>query len=192
MLLDHVTRHWWLLTLRGVFAVIFGVLAVIWPGITLLVLAIVFGAYALVDGLFAAAGALRAPPGSRVPLVIEAVVGILLGLIALIMPGVTVLAVTLLVGIWAIMTGVSEIATAIRLRREIRGEWAYILFGAVSVIFGLIVLLSPAAGVVAVAWIIGFSAIVSGVSMIAAGLRLRRLRGGRPGFAQGGAAPLPL
>jgi uncharacterized membrane protein HdeD (DUF308 family) len=81
MLLDHVARYWWLLALRGLLAVIFGVLAVIWPGITLLVLAVFFGAYALVDGIFAVVGAFRAPRGGRSPLVFEAVVGIVFGLI---------------------------------------------------------------------------------------------------------------
>lgn len=189
MLLDHVARHWWLLTLRGVLAVVFGVLAVIWPGITLLVLAIVFGAYALVDGIFALVGAFRAPRGSRWPLVFEAAVGIIVGLIALIWPRITVLAIVILVGAWAVVTGVSEIVTAIRLRREIRNEWMYVLFGLVSVIFGLVVLFAPVTGVFAVAWLIGFSAMVYGFSMIAASLRLRRLRGGRPGLFPGGAAP---
>ncbi|MFL6051810.1 MAG: HdeD family acid-resistance protein [Actinoallomurus sp.] len=175
--------------MRGALAVIFGILAIIWPGITLLVLAIVFGAYALVDGVFALVGAFRAPRGSRSPLLFEAVVGILIGLIALVWPGVTVLAIAVLVGVWAIITGVGEIVTAIRLRREIHGELMYILFGGISVIFGLIVLFSPAAGVVAVAWLISFSAIVFGLSVIAASLRLRRLRGGRPGLFPGGAAP---
>ncbi|MCO6007549.1 HdeD family acid-resistance protein [Actinoallomurus purpureus] len=193
MLLDHVARYWWLLALRGALAVLFGVMAVIWPGITLLVLAVVFGAYALVDGIFAVVGAFRAPRGGRSPLVFEAAVGIIFGLIALLWPGITVLAIAILVGLWAIIRGVGEIVTAIQLRKEIHGEWMYVLFGLVSVLFGLLVLFSPVSGVLAVAWLIGFSAIVFGASMIAAGFRLRKLRGGhRPGVAPGGAAPSPV
>lgn len=191
MMHDYVTRHWWLFTLRGALAVLFGVLALIWPAITLLALAIIFGAYALVDGIGAAVSAVRAPRGTREPLVLEAIAGIAFGLIALIWPGVTLLVLTILVGFWAIITGLSEIITAIAMRREIEGEWLYVLFGVVSVIFGLIVLLSPVSGAFAVAWIIGFSAIVFGFTMIAASLELRRAGGphGRPrGFATGGPA----
>lgn len=189
MLLDHVVHHWWLLTLRGVLAVIFGLLALIWPGVTFLVLAVVFGAYALADGIAAAVSAARASGGTRAPLVFEAIVGIAFGIVALIWPGVTLLALTIIVGFWAIITGLTEIGTAISLRREIEGEWFYVVFGAISVVFGLLVLFWPVSGALAIAWIIGVSAIVLGLSMIAASLRLHRVGGGRRhGFASGGPA----
>lgn len=189
MLLDHVVRHWWLIALRGLLAVVFGLLALIWPGITLLILAIVFGAYALVDGVTAAVSAARAPRGGRAPLVVETVAGIAFGLVTLFWPGVTVLVLTILVGFWAVITGLTEIITAIRLRQEITGEWLYVLFGAISVIFGLIVLFSPVSGAVAIAWIIGVSAIVFGLTMLAAGFRIRRLAGHGGMGGMGGPAP---
>ncbi|GAB3984893.1 HdeD family acid-resistance protein [Actinoallomurus acanthiterrae] len=189
MWVDYMARHWWMLTVRGVLAVIFGVLAVIWPGITLLVLAVVFGVFALADGISAIISAFSAPGGGRSLLIFEGAVGIIVGLLALFWPHATALAIVVLVAIWAIVTGISEIVTALQMRKEIHGEWMYVLFGALSVVFGLIVLFSPVSGVFAVAWLIGFSAIGFGLAAIAASFRLRKLRGGgRPGVAPGGAA----
>ncbi|GAA4636200.1 HdeD family acid-resistance protein [Actinoallomurus vinaceus] len=189
MWLEYMARHWWLLTVRGVLAVIFGVLAILWPGITLLVLAIMFGVFALADGISAIVAAFGAPAGGRSLLIFEGAVGIIVGLIALFWPRATALAIVLLVAIWAIVTGISEIVTALQMRKEIHGEWMYVLFGVLSVVFGLIVLLSPVSGIFAVAWLIGFSAIGFGLATIAASFRLRKLRGGRPGIAPGGAMP---
>jgi uncharacterized membrane protein HdeD (DUF308 family) len=189
MWVDYVARHWWVLTVRGVLAVIFGVLAVIWPGITLLVLAVMFGIFALADGISAIVATFGAPAGGRSLLVFEGAVGIIVGLLALFWPGATALAIVLLVAIWAIVTGISEIVTALQMRKEIRGEWMYVLFGVLSVVFGLIVLLSPVSGVFAVAWLIGFSAIGFGIAAIAASFRLKKLGGGHPGVAPGGAMP---
>jgi uncharacterized membrane protein HdeD (DUF308 family) len=173
-MLEHLARHWWVLTLRGVLAIIFGILAVTWPAITLLALAILFGAYALVNGLFAAIGAARAGADSRGLLVLEAILGILVGLLTLVWPGATLVAITILIGAWAVVTGIAQIVSAIRLRKEIKGELLYVLAGAVSVLFGLMVLIWPIRGALAVAWIIGIYAIVFGILLIALSLRVRR------------------
>ncbi|MGH3390947.1 MAG: HdeD family acid-resistance protein [Actinomadura sp.] len=187
-MLEHLARYWWVLTVRGVLAIIFGILAVVWPAITLLALAILFGAYVLVNGLFAAIGAVRAESDSRALLVLEAILGILVGLLTLVWPGATLLAVTILIGAWALITGIAQIVTAVRLRKEIRGELLYILAGAVSVLFGLMVLVWPIRGALAVAWIIGIYAILFGILLIALSLRVRR-DGRRLGGASSPRAP---
>ncbi|QYC39062.1 acid-resistance membrane protein [Nonomuraea coxensis DSM 45129] len=175
-MIDDYLGHWWVLALRGVLALIFGILAVVWPGITLLVLAVVFGAYALVDGILAGVSAARAAKGQRAPLILLALAGVIFGILCLIWPGVTVLVITLLIGIWAVVTGVSEIMTAIRLRREIQGEWLHVLSGALSVVFGVLVLVWPATGALAVALLIGIYAILAGIVLIVLAFRIRRLR----------------
>jgi uncharacterized membrane protein HdeD (DUF308 family) len=189
VLVDHLIRHWWMLTVRGALAVLFGFLAMVWPGITLLALAVVFGAYALADGVFAGVGAVRAPSGTRAILIAEAVIGIVFGVVTLMWPEITILAITLLVGFWAMVSGISEIVTAIRLRREITGEWMYVAFGAVSVLFGLLVAVWPVSGALAVAWLIGVCAVLYGLFLIAVSLRLRALRTGHPRMAMGGGTP---
>jgi uncharacterized membrane protein HdeD (DUF308 family) len=174
-MLEQLSRHWWVLALRGAFAIIFGFLAWIWPGITLWALVILFGAYALVDGVFALAGALTGKGGrSRLWLAVMGVAGVLIGLVTLFWPGITGLVLLLLIAWWAIITGVFEIVAAIRLRKEIEGEWIYIVSGVVSVVFGLLVLIWPASGALAIVWMIGLFSVLFGATMIAASIRLRK------------------
>ncbi|HWC33017.1 MAG TPA: HdeD family acid-resistance protein [Actinomycetota bacterium] len=173
--MEELARNWWVLLVRGVLAVVFGVLALIWPGLALDVLVVLFGAFALVDGVFAIAAAIRAAERKRTwwPLVVEGVSGIALGIVAFVWPGITALALLYVIAAWAVVTGVFEIAAAIRLRREIRGEWLLAFAGAASVAFGMLVAIFPGAGALAVVWAIGAYAILFGVLLVALGIRLR-------------------
>src|SRR5437870_4269244 len=173
-LLHELSKHWWLLLLRGIAAVVFGVLAFIWPGLTLLTLVILYGAFAIVDGVLALA-AVFGRTGPDVPkwwLVLTGVLDIGAGLIALFWPGITALVLIIFIGARAIVRGIMEIVAAIQLRREIEGEWLLILAGVLSVLFGLGVLIYPGAGAVALAWLIGIYAIAIGVVMIMLAIRL--------------------
>lgn len=173
-----MARHWWVLAVRGVFAILFGVVAWVWPGITVVVLVVLFGAYALVDGLIAVTQAVRGTSGApRGMLLLAGAAGIALGIVALAWPGITAFVLLMLIAAWAVATGVLEIVAAIALRRELQGEWAYALTGAVSVLFGILLFVWPASGAVAVAWLIGLFAILFGAAMVGAAFRLRRLAG---------------
>ncbi len=176
--------HWWILTIRGALALLFGVMALFWPGLTLLVLAIVFGAYALVDGILAGVGAARAGKGRRAPLILMAIIGILAGIAALVWPGLTVLALTLVVGFWAIVIGVAEIVAAIRMRKEIQGEWLIIVAGALSLLFGILVVLWPGLGALTLALVIGVYAILAGITLIVLSLRVRKRQQSLPTGSQ--------
>ena len=172
-----LARHWWALLLRGLFAVLFGVLAFIWPGLTLTVLVLLFGAYALADGLLAVVAALRAPAGDERwwVLLLEGVVGLIVGVLTFIWPAMTALALLYFIAAWAVVTGVLEVVAAVRRRRVISNEWLLILSGALSVLFGLVLMLMPVAGALAVVWLIGVYAIAFGLLLVALALRLRRL-----------------
>jgi len=175
-LLRELSKHWWLLLLRGIAAIAFGVLAFIWPGLTLLTLVILYGVFAIIDGVLALA-AVFGRTGPDVPkwwLVLTGILGIGAGLIALFWPGITALVLIIFIGAWAIVRGIMEIIAAIQLRKEIEGEWLLILAGVLSVLFGLGVLLYPGAGAVALAWLIGIYAIVIGVVMVMLAIRLRK------------------
>lgn len=173
-----LTRSWWVFVLRGVFAVLFGLAAIIWPGITLGVLILLFGAFALAEGVLAIVAAIGAArrETSWWPLVLEAVLAIGIGLATFAWPGITALVLLSLIAAWAIVTGVLEIVAAIRLRREIEGEWLLGLAGAASLLFGILLVLNPAAGALAVTWLIGIYAVFFGVLLIGLGFRLRGLR----------------
>jgi uncharacterized membrane protein HdeD (DUF308 family) len=173
---EELSRHWGLLALRGVLAILFGLVAWNWPAITLLVLIVLFGAYALVDGVFAVFAALRGVPGqSRTWLLISGIAGILLGILALGWPGETALVLLLIIAWWAIITGMLEVVAAISLRKEIEGEWFYVVTGAISVLFGVLLFLWPVAGALGVVWLIGFFSIVFGISLVMTAFRLRKL-----------------
>ena len=176
-MLAALAQNWWVLALRGVFAIIFGILTIIWPGPTLLVLIILFGAYALVDGIFAvvAGFASRSANQRWWVLLLEGVAGIILGLLTLRWPGTTALVLVYFIAGWALITGVLEIVTAIQLRRVLTGEWALILGGIVSIIFGLFLVFAPGAGALGLTLVIGVYAVVFGILLIILAFRLRNL-----------------
>jgi uncharacterized membrane protein HdeD (DUF308 family) len=178
-MLEYLSRYWWTLVVRGALAVVFGLAALIWPEITLRVLVLLFGFYAVVDGLLALAAVLvggRLVSGRRGWLVFQGIVGIAAGVFTFLWPGITALVLLYLIAAWAIVTGLLEVAAAIILRRELRGEWLLALGGIVSVAFGIFLAVRPGEGAIAVVWVIGLYAIVFGVALVALGARLRQLR----------------
>ena len=172
-LLGELSRNWWLVVLRGVAAVLFGLVALVWPGKTLVVLAIVFGVYALVDAAALGYAAYRSSAGARLPLVVQAVLSAVLGVIALFWPVAAIVALVFVVGVWAVVTGVAEIVTAIRLRAHISSEWLLVFVGALSVVFGLLLWFWPLEGAQAIMFVIAMYAVIFGAVMAVAGFRLR-------------------
>ncbi len=164
-----------MLGLRGAAAILFGLLAFLWPLTTLVVLVTLFGAYALVDGALSIVAAIARPGATdrRWLLALEGLAGVAAGLVAFFWPGITALVLLYVIAAWALVTGVLEIVAAIRLRREIQGEWALLLSGVLSVLFGLLLGFFPRAGVRAVLWVIASYAIVFGILMVIHAFRLR-------------------
>jgi uncharacterized membrane protein HdeD (DUF308 family) len=173
-----MTQNWWAIALRGLVAVLFGIAAFVWPGITLWALVAIFGAYALVDGIFAVIEAFRRDVvGERWwALLFEGFVGIAIGILTFTWPRLTAMGLLYLIAFWAIVTGVFEVITAIRLRHEIRGEWMMALIGVLSVAFGFLLVAFPLTGALSVVLIIGAYAVAIGALMIALGFKLRSLR----------------
>src|SRR5690349_18404022 len=167
IMLETLSRHWWAVALRGVAAILFGVLALVWPGITVFALVIVFGAYALLDGAFTLVAAFgnrdggRAR-GSRVWLFASGIAGILTGIVAVVWPGITALALLWVIALWAVVTGVFDIVAAVQLRKQMRREWLLALNGALSVLFGVLLVIWPAAGALTLIVLFGIAAIVFG------------------------------
>jgi uncharacterized membrane protein HdeD (DUF308 family) len=172
-------RSWWMLALRGVAAILFGVLAIAWPGLTLLVLVGLFAAYAFITAAAYIGAALknRTDKGWWL-LLLLGFVAVAAGGIAIFHPLVTALVLVLLMGANALVTGVLDLVMAFRLRKQIKNEWMLVLAGIVSIVFGVLVLVFPGAGALAMVWMVSFYATLTGVLLLALALRLRG--GARP------------
>src|SRR5579859_3110813 len=170
-----LARNWWALALRGVAAIAFGILAFLWPGFAWLVIALTWGVYVFMDGVLAiyAAAVGHGHGGQWWALLFEGVFGILAGLVTFFWPGLTEVILLYVIAAWAIATGVMEMVAAIRLRTFVVGEWALVVSGMLSLLFGLVLILAPVAGALAVAWLIGGYAIAFGVLLLMLALRLR-------------------
>ena len=176
MLLETYKRHWWVPVLRGVAAIIFGIIAFTHPVMAAATLVLFFGAWVLIDGIFRIVGAIRDRSDSDWgwQLVIG-ILGVMVGLLTFHAPGITALALVIYIAAWALMIGATEIALAIKMRREIKGEWFMILMGLASIIFAGLLLWNPLAGAAALIWIIAWYAVIVGVLAIVFGFRLRSL-----------------
>jgi uncharacterized membrane protein HdeD (DUF308 family) len=172
---SYVSRYWWTILLRGIAAIMFGLLALLAPGVTLTVLVFLFGFYALVDGIGAIILGIK-DYGDREhwwATLIGGIVGVAAGLVTLVMPGITAVALLALIASWAIIRGILDIVAAIRLRHAIEGEWLLALAGTLSVTFGVLMMLYPGAGALAVIWWIGAFAIALGAALVALSFRVR-------------------
>jgi uncharacterized membrane protein HdeD (DUF308 family) len=183
-----LTRYWWAFALRGIFAIALGLLAFVVPGPTLVALIAVFAAYALIDGVLAIIAGAGSPGGPRWWIIIGGIAGIAVGALTISSPGATAIALVLLIGAWAVVTGVAEVVAAYTMRRVIDREWLIALSGLISVAFGVFLLVAPGSGVLAVLWLIGYYAILAGVMYVVMAFRLRRQADRPPAPAAGGAA----
>src|SRR5882762_7460922 len=152
MLLETLQRHWWVPVLRGVAAIIFGIIAFTHPVMAAATLVLFFGAWVLIDGIFRIVGAIGhrdSDPDWGFNLIIG-ILGVIVGLLTFLAP-------------------------AIKMRREIKGEWFLILMGLASIVFAGLLLWNPLAGAAALIWIIAWYAVIMGVLAIIFGFRLRSL-----------------
>jgi len=161
--------------LRGLVAIAFGILTWFQPGISLAALVLLFGAYAMVDGLFGVGAAIagRAEHQHWWLLLIGGLLGIGVGALTFLAPGITTIVLLLYIAVWAIATGALEIMVAIRLRKEITGEWLLVLCGLASVAFGVLLVAQPGAGALALLWLIATWAIVFGILLVSLAFKAR-------------------
>jgi uncharacterized membrane protein HdeD (DUF308 family) len=168
--------NWWALALRAAAAILLGIIAFALPGPTLAAIVILFGVYAILDGVLALIAAIR---GLRRRerwgiMLVEGLVGIGAGVIALGWPGIGALALVYLVASWALVTGALEIWTAVRLRRVITGEWLLILGGIVSIALACLVALFPNVGATVLVWWLGAYALAYGIIVLVLAIRVRQ------------------
>jgi uncharacterized membrane protein HdeD (DUF308 family) len=167
-----LVEHWWLFLIRGLLAIVFGVLAMMQPLAALAALVLVFGVWALIDGVHALALAISGEARSW-PMALAGLAGVGIGIFTFYRPGITALGLYAAVAAWSIAHGVFEIVVAIDLRKTIQGEVWLILGGIASIIFGVLLIVLPTSGVLALGWLIGLYALVFGAIMLALAFRLR-------------------
>jgi uncharacterized membrane protein HdeD (DUF308 family) len=174
-MIARLSSHWWLFLIRGILALALGILLPLFPGAAIFTLAILFGAYAFTDGIVAIAASVRMSHADArwAWLLLEGLLGVLVGVITFFYPGITALWLVYLFAAWALVSGALAVATAIRLRAAIANEWLMILFGALSIVAGIVIFFVPVAGVIAIVWTISAYAILAGLFLIGLAFRLR-------------------
>ena len=170
-----LAKWWWTFIIRGVVAILFGVIALVFPPVAIGVLVGLFAAWALIDGANSLLTGIRTRGQDRSWWleVLEGVISVAAGVIALVLPGFAAEVLLLLIAAWAILTGLVQIVTAVRLRTVISGEVWLALAGVASIVFGVILLVFPAAGALSIAWLIASFAIAFGAFLVLLGWRLR-------------------
>ncbi|MGF3022019.1 HdeD family acid-resistance protein [Methylobacterium aquaticum] len=169
-----LARNWWLIALRGAFAILFGAIALIAPGATLLTLVIFFSAYMLVDGITEIVAAVRAAERHERwgYLLAAGAINIVVGVLAFLMPGTALVAFIYLIAAWALVTGALMIAAAFRLHLD-HGRWWLGIGGALSVLFAVALVASPALSLLVLTSWMGGYAIAFGAFMLVLAFRLR-------------------
>ena len=168
-----LSLDWRSMLLRGIAALAFGVLILVWPGLTILALVLLFGVFVLIDGFAHLVAAFRVHDGLAWQLFEGIAVGAA-GVITLVWPDITTLAILYVIAAWAIVMGAFRIVAAIQLRKEIPNEWLLILSGSLSVIFGIILIVAPVSGALAITWVIGFFALLIGMLLLGVAWRLHK------------------
>jgi uncharacterized membrane protein HdeD (DUF308 family) len=167
-------ENWWAIALRGAIGIVIGVVAFLLPFPTLVALVWLFGAYAFLDGVFSLVAVWRrGMTRSWWMMILEGILGIATGIMSFVWPGIIALALVYVIAAWAVVTGVLEIAAAIRLRKEIEGEWLLGLSGALSITLGGLFAVAPDVGAVTLVWLWGAYAAVFGIILLWLGFRLR-------------------
>jgi len=163
------------LILLGVLAIVVGIIALAWPGVTILALVILFAVYAFIDaGLQAMRAFGSATAGPVLGHLLLGLIALAAGVIAIIWPGPTALVLVLVVGIWAFVGGIMEIAAAFGSAETAGTRALFVLSGLVSVAFGVVLFARPGIGAVTLALLFGLFSLIYGVSQIVSGVQLRK------------------
>jgi len=163
------------LIVRGILAVAVGIMALAWPGVTVLALVILFAVYAfMASGLQAVRAFTSRDAGPVAGHLLVGLIDLAAGVLALAWPGATALVLVLIVGSWAVVTGLFEVTAAFQAGETGGTRALYVLGGLVSVTFGVVLFARPGVGALTLALLFGLFNLIYGVSALIQGIELRR------------------
>jgi uncharacterized membrane protein HdeD (DUF308 family) len=170
-----LARNWKALAARGVLAILFGLFALTRPGVALPTLVLGFGVAVLLSGILAIVAGVRAEENQERswPLVTEGVIAVAVGLLALLRPDAAARLWLYVVSGFVFVSGILHIFAAMRLRRDMRDELVLVVNGVLTAAFGVMMVLLPWAGLLALVWLVGASSLCFGVLLVIVALRLR-------------------
>jgi uncharacterized membrane protein HdeD (DUF308 family) len=172
-----VGRTGWVLIIYGVISILFGLSALVWPGTTVVALAWAFGVMSLAEGIVSAFALFNRDVAiSKGWLALYAVASVVFGLLAIWHPLAVVSVLLVFLAAWLIVAGIYRIVFAIRVRKEIEGEWMIALSGVLAIVLGGLFVAYPAAGLLTIAIWIGAAALIYGVLQLVAGVKLHRMK----------------
>ena len=163
------------LIIRGTAAVLFGILVVVWPGVSVLVMVILFGIYAVFDGVTNIVQYVTRKRRRSVWQLVGGIISVLAGLVAFVWPGITALSLALVIGLWAVILGVSQLALAFEVKRTLGLWWLWLITGIVTTVFGLFLVVLPGPGILSLLGLLSSFAVLFGILLIASGIVMRRL-----------------
>ena len=174
-MLDLISKSWWVYLVRGILAILFGLVMFSRPGGMAAFLVWVFGIFVFVEGIFAVVASFAGRKGNPNwwAVLIQGLVGILIGIVMFSNPLMTAVLFVRLLALWAVLVGLFRIFGALSLRKEIPGEWMHVVGGIITVLFGIVVFAWPEAGVLYFAWLIGLFAVLSGVFLIGVAMKAK-------------------
>ena len=178
---DMLANNWWAVALRGIVAILFGIAAFAMPFVTMLSLVVVFAAFSFVDGVFGIIMSVRgARKGERwIWLLLSGILGIVASAVAILWPGITVLAFVILVAAWALVSGTFMLISAFRLKIDHGRVWL-VIGGIASIVFGILLVISPFIGALVLTFWTGAHALVLGATLLVLAYKLRSHRTGQP------------
>jgi uncharacterized membrane protein HdeD (DUF308 family) len=174
--MELLARSWGIWVVRGIASILFGIVTIVWPGASIAAIVLMFGVYALADGALLLSFGLRLPE-RKAPYVVRGLVSVAAGVISFVYPGLTALSLYVLVGAWALIAGAAELAIAFAIRKEAANVVGLVFAGLLSMACGVALLALPLAGMLALIGLIAAYAMVNGVVLITAGVRIHSLFG---------------
>lgn len=177
-MLQSILKNWWVLTLKGVLLIIFGIIALMNPGVTFAILLTWFGVFLFIDGVLSLINVLSNWKGAedKWMFVLEGLVNIVLGILIFRAPAAYTIVAVFFMGFWSIFSGVSRIAMAIQLRKEMTGEGWLALSGVLGILFGIIIISNPAIGVATFMYVLAFFALAIGLLLVLLSFKVKNAK----------------